>query len=135
MSDNLTLQSARKLYAEMVSHQRGGCDAGCVSKQLYFHDNNCGCDRRYPTGVIAGYMKREFGFSEEELAEENGPDFPDEFPALTRTHPIRIVWRLADLKEEDELVDSAWILSCPWSMEVSRTSSVVCVDPVFEEMR
>ena len=120
----------------MAALQRGGCDASCVSSTLYFTTKNCGVDRRFSTGVLACFLRREYGYTEDMLKEvDDIADIADIFPALTRTHPIRIIWKLGDLAEDDQLVENEWFLPCPWRMVNSRSNSILSVVPMSDEMR
>ena len=138
MSNTLSLASARKIYSEMAVLQRGGCDASCVSSTLYFTTKNCGTDRRFSTGVLACFLRREYGYTEDMLKEvDDIADIADIdiFPALTRTHPIRIIWKLGDLTEDDQLVENEWFVPCPWRMANSRSTSILSVVSMSDEMR
>ena len=139
MSDNLSLKAARALYSDVLSYERGGCTAECLSREVWFLNNNCGSDRRFPSNVIANYIRRVSGYSEEELAEgdvtDDGED--DVFPVLTSEHPMTVDW-----SGNVRRTDLAWATVCP-KLYPDATSDITdysivtdySVDPIREDLR
>ena len=138
MSDVLSVAKAKALYSAMRARERGGCSSLCLHDDLKFTPGNGGGDVRFPTGVLARFIEKEFGIPEEVITDEYDDVFMEEInedgPMLSPTHPIKIVW---NVNGPEVPTSRAWVVPCSEKTDCasSTTSTISLNDPLVEELR